>query len=173
MTGDPQQDQTERRAERAGRNEPVGSESRLHRGQREGADNGADADRSQQNAVELGAARDLIACDQREQRPVSACEEEERYRSYERRAQIRIVSRMPETDHQGAGQTLRRKPAPLRRRRAPPEQGPDYSGVAPRVYPEPRRDAPNAADHAAQRTSHSPARADADAAARHFRSHIL
>jgi hypothetical protein len=43
MTRHSQQDQTERRAKRADRNEPVGSESRLHRGQREGAD----TDRSQ------------------------------------------------------------------------------------------------------------------------------
>jgi hypothetical protein len=36
-------------------NVPTESGSRLHRGQREGADGGADTDRSEQNAVKLRA----------------------------------------------------------------------------------------------------------------------
>src|SRR5258708_12337515 len=80
---------------------------------------------------------------------------------------------MPETDHQGAGQTLRRKPAPLRRRRAPPEQGPDYSEVAQRGDPERRRDAQTADAHAAQRRSDAPADVYADAVPRHRRTHAL
>jgi len=49
------------RAKRADRNEPVGSESRLHRGQREGADDGADTDRSQVEGVLVDGRGDVLA----------------------------------------------------------------------------------------------------------------
>jgi hypothetical protein len=123
MTRNAQQQQTERRTKRTGCNEAVGPQGRLHPGQRKGADDGTDADRTQQDAVEFGAARNLIARDERKQSPICTRKEEERDRSCESCAQIGIASRIPEADHDGARETFRWKAGPLRRWRLPPEQG--------------------------------------------------
>src|ERR1700758_3064627 len=123
MTRNAQQQQTECRAKRTGCNETVGPKGGLHPGQRKGAADGADADRTQQDTIEFGAASNLIARDERKQSPIRAREEEERDRSYERCAQIGIVYRMPEANHDGTRQTFRRKAGRLRRWRLPPEQG--------------------------------------------------
>lgn len=78
-----EQDQTERRTERTGCDEPVRPEHSLQFGQREGADDGTGPNRSEQYAVERRTACDLVSREEREQRPVRAREEEKRYRSNE------------------------------------------------------------------------------------------
>src|SRR4029077_5585856 len=107
--------------------------------------------------------------DERKQRPIRACEEEERDRSYESCAQIEIVSRVPEADHHGTRKTLWWKSGPLRRWRPPPEQGSDHPNIAQCVDPERRRDARCTNDDAAQRRPDGPADINSDAIACHGR----
>src|SRR6202007_2973734 len=112
---------------------------------------GTAADRTQQDAIEFGAARNLIARDERKQSPIRAREEEERDRSHQSCAQVGIVSRMPEADHEGTRQTFRWKAGALRGWRPPPEQGSYDAKIAQCVDPERRRDPHCTDDDTAQR----------------------
>src|SRR6185312_7293778 len=75
---DAEQDEADGRAHCAGGHQPIGPEHRLHRGQRESADHRADANRTEQDAVEFRTSRDLVARDERKQRPIRARKQEER-----------------------------------------------------------------------------------------------
>ena len=96
-------------AQRAQRHQPIGPELRLQPGQQKRAADGAGADDAEQHAVEPRTARDLLARDQRQQRPIGAGEQEKSGRPHHRRAQMRIMSGIAKAGRDGLAEPLRRQ----------------------------------------------------------------
>ena len=74
----------------------------------------AGPDRAEQQAVELGTGRDLVARDERQQRPIGAGEQEESDGADQRRAQMRIVAGVAQSGAHGAAEPLGRQMARAR-----------------------------------------------------------
>ena len=142
---------------------PVGAEPPLGVGQREGAGDRARPNGAEQHAVGLRPGRDLVAGDERQQRPIGAGEQEEGERAHERRAQMHVVARMAQPSADRAGEALGRQMARAAPRRMPPQQRAVDAEIGRRVDPERRRNAEGRREGAAERRPDGAADVEADA----------
>src|SRR5215469_15063735 len=84
----------------------VAAKTGVRPGQKERAADCARADRGEQCSIECRSALQLAARHERQQRPVSAGEEEESNRAHERRAQLVVVARVAHARAYGTCQAL-------------------------------------------------------------------
>ena len=128
--GTGQQRHHQRQRRRAQRHGQVGTEARLQRRQQQRAGHRAGADTGQQRAVEAGAARQRAACEQWQERPERAAEQEEAGRADERGAQLRAAAGVAQARADGGEEALGGQRRGRLRLAAPEPQGQDHGDEA-------------------------------------------
>src|SRR5262249_45163263 len=123
----------------------------------------ARSDQTQQEAIEVRAASDLIARDKGKQRPIATAEQEESRAADQCRAQMRIVSGVTKPRADRAPQVLGRELARSFSHRSPPPERANNSKIANGVDPERRGNSHARGDGAAERRANRAADIEADA----------
>src|SRR5579862_3083108 len=172
MAGQREQERRGRGARRAPSHQLVCPPSLLQSGQYERATDGACTDRGQQASVESRTCGLLCPGNERKQSPVGAREHEEGRGTHKRRAEMRVVSGMTQSEHdratEGFGWQVGRAFWPI----SPGKQCRDDARVAEGVDPEWWSVAKRADQQSSQCRAYGPADIDSQAVQRYGRREV-